>query len=93
MDEGRAPERERGEELARAERGRATGVSSRLSSVPRSRSPLIASAAASSVEQRADRDGDLQRQVDRVALLEEVERPVRGRQVGDHAQEQAEQRG
>ena len=69
---------------------RGTGVRSRLSSVPRSRSPLIVSAAREQREQRADRDRDLQHQVDRLAMLEEVQRAVRRDEVGDHAQQQAE---
>ena len=41
-------------------------------------------------DQRADRDSDLQRQVDRLALLEEVERLVRRHEVGRDAEQEAE---
>ena len=69
---------------------RATGVSSRLSSVARSRSPLTASAAASRASSAPTATATCESQVDRLALLEEVERLVGGCEIGHHAEQRAE---
>ena len=85
------PERQRRQSPCRARgRGAARASSRSDSSVPRSRSPLSASAAPSSTISAPTATPDLERQVDRLALLEEVERLVRGHEVRRDADQDAE---
>ena len=88
--EGREPEGERGQQLA----GRDLAPRRRREEQRLERAALaLAADRVARHEQReqgADGGRDLQRQADRFALLEEVEIGVRGDEVADHAQQQAE---
>ena len=89
-DERAEPQRERREQLARDERAAIDGREEQA--LERAALALAADRVGRGEQgqQGADADRDLQREVDRLALLEEVERRVGGAQVGDHAQQQAE---
>jgi hypothetical protein len=84
------PQRERRQELARRELEPPDGGEEQALERPAFSLPAPCVGGREEREQASDRDRHLEGEVHGLALLEEVERPVRRDEVRDHAQEQAE---